>query len=84
MLLFFRVRVAGLEKLPASGPYIICPNHQSYVDPFVLCGVLPYRVFKDVFFVGAPEYFEAPLTQMGRAHRESRCRSIPIPISFPR
>ena len=61
--LFFRVRVAGLEKLPASGPYLICPNHQSYVDPFVLCGVLPYRVFKDVFVVGAPEYFEAPLTR---------------------
>jgi len=62
-LLFFRVRAVGLEKLPASGPYLICPNHQSYVDPFVLCGVLPYRVFKDVFFVGAPEYFEAPLTR---------------------
>jgi long-chain acyl-CoA synthetase len=62
-LLFFRVRVAGLEKLPASGPYIISPNHQSYVDPFVLCGVLPYRVFKDLFFVGAVEYFETPLTR---------------------
>lgn len=61
--LFFRVRVAGLEKLPASGPYIITPNHQSYVDPFVLCGVLPYHVFKDLFFVGAVEYFETPLTR---------------------
>jgi long-chain acyl-CoA synthetase len=60
-LVFFRVRAVGLEKLPASGPYLICPNHQSYVDPLVLCGVLPYRVFKDLFFVGAPEYFEAPL-----------------------
>ncbi len=62
-LLFFRVRVAGLEKLPASGPYVISPNHQSYVDPFVLCGMLPYRVFKDLFFVGAVEYFETPLTR---------------------
>ena len=62
-LLCFRVRVAGLDKLPASGPYIISPNHQSYVDPFVLCGVLPYRVFKHLFFVGAVEYFETPLTR---------------------
>ena len=62
-LLFFRIRVGGLEKLPASGPYIISPNHQSYVDPFVLCGVLPYRVFKELFFVGAVEYFETPLTR---------------------
>ena len=58
-----RVRVTGLEKLPASGPYIISPNHQSYVDPFLVCSVLPYRVFKDVFFVGAPEHFETPFAR---------------------
>jgi long-chain acyl-CoA synthetase len=61
--LFFRVRVSGLEHLPEKGPYIISPNHQSYVDPFVLCGVLPYRIFKDIFFVGAVEYFETPFTR---------------------
>jgi long-chain acyl-CoA synthetase len=61
--LFFRARVSGLEHLPKQGPYIISPNHQSYVDPFVLCGVLPYRIFKDIFFVGAVEYFETPFTR---------------------
>jgi long-chain acyl-CoA synthetase len=61
--LFFRVRVSGLEHLPRKGPYIISPNHQSYVDPFVLCGVLPYRTFKEIFFVGAVEYFETPVTR---------------------
>jgi long-chain acyl-CoA synthetase len=62
-LLFVRVRVRGLENLPASGPYIITPNHQSYVDPFILSSVVPYRVFKDLFFVGAIEYFETPFTR---------------------
>jgi len=62
-LLFFGARVVGLDRLPPSGPYIITPNHQSYVDPFVLCGVLPYRVFKELFVVGAPEYFETPFTR---------------------
>lgn len=62
-ILLVRARVTGLDRLPAAGPYIIGPNHQSYVDPFVLCGVLPYRVFKDVFFVGAIEYFETPFTR---------------------
>jgi long-chain acyl-CoA synthetase len=62
-MLFVRARVRGLEKLPASGPYIITPNHQSYIDPFVLCSVLPYRALKDVFLVGAPEYFETPFTR---------------------
>lgn len=62
-MLLVRVRVNGLDKLPRTGPYIITPNHQSYVDPFILCGVLPFRVFNDVFFVGAVEYFETPLTR---------------------
>ena len=62
-IVFVRTRVTGLDKLPASGPYILSPNHQSFVDPFILCGVLPYRVFKDVFFVGAIEYFETPFTR---------------------
>jgi long-chain acyl-CoA synthetase len=62
-MLFVRVRVNGLANLPESGPYLITPNHQSYVDPFILCGVLPYRVFKDVFFVGAVEYFETRFTR---------------------
>ncbi len=60
-LLLWRATVTGLEHLPEEGPYIISPNHQSYLDPFVLTSVLPYRVFRQLFFVGAAEYFETPL-----------------------
>ena len=52
---------SGQEHLPATGPYIIAPNHQSYLDPFIVCSVLPYRLFHDLFVVGATEYFETPL-----------------------
>jgi 1-acyl-sn-glycerol-3-phosphate acyltransferase len=32
---FFRVRVVGLENVPASGPYIVAPSHRSNLDvPF--------------------------------------------------
>jgi long-chain acyl-CoA synthetase len=58
-----RVRIQGVENLPSHGAYIISPNHQSYLDPFLLCTALPYRVFKRFFFVGAVEYFETPLTR---------------------
>ena len=54
--------VRGREHLPASGPYLITPNHQSYLDPFFLSSVLPYAVFKQLFVVGAAEYFETRLT----------------------
>jgi long-chain acyl-CoA synthetase len=56
-----RPRVEGREHLPTTGPFIISPNHQSYLDPFVLAGLLPYGVFRQTFFVGAAEYFETPL-----------------------
>ena len=58
--LLLRARVTGLEHVPADGPYIICPNHQSYLDGFVVLTALPFRVFRQLFFVGASEYYETP------------------------
>jgi 1-acyl-sn-glycerol-3-phosphate acyltransferase len=58
-----RARVVGLERLPKSGAFIISPNHQSYLDPLFVGGVLPYRVWRRLFYVGAVEYFETPFTR---------------------
>jgi long-chain acyl-CoA synthetase len=55
------LRIEGREHLPAEGTYIISPNHQSYLDAFLLVGTLPYRTFRRLFFVGASEYFQTPL-----------------------
>ncbi len=52
------IRVRGLGHLPGKGPYLICPNHQSYIDPFVLASSLPYSVFRQLFFVGYSVIFE--------------------------
>ncbi len=57
----FRTKVRGLEKLPAAGPFIICPNHVSYLDPFLLCSALPFRVIRDIFILGYSDYFEGPV-----------------------
>ncbi len=57
----FRLRVTGRENLPANGPFLLCPNHQSYIDPILLVSTLPLRILRDVFFVGASEYFATPL-----------------------
>jgi long-chain acyl-CoA synthetase len=53
----FRLHVSGLEKLPKSGPYIISSNHQSYLDPVVLAGILPPDVFHRLFAVGTSDIF---------------------------
>jgi len=61
--IFLGFRVRGIEHLPEKGPYLICPNHQSYVDGFLLSAALPYRVQRNVFIVGSSEYFETRLTR---------------------
>lgn len=54
----FRLRVAGLEKLPRSGPLLICPNHQSVIDGMIMASALPWSVFRDLILLGASEFFE--------------------------
>jgi 1-acyl-sn-glycerol-3-phosphate acyltransferase len=39
-----RTRFEGLENLPASGPCLLVPNHQSVLDPLLLQGSLPRPV----------------------------------------
>ncbi len=52
-----QLRVEGLEKLPRRGPYIIAPNHQSFLDPPVMVSTLPWPVFERMFYVGTSEIF---------------------------
>lgn len=63
-------RVTGVEHLPERGPFLICPSHQSYLDPFLLAGALPFRILGKLFFLGASEYFDTPLAGAvaGRLH----------------
>lgn len=53
----FRLRVSGLERVPRRGPFLICPNHQSVIDGIVMSAVLPWPLFREVFFVGTSEFF---------------------------
>jgi len=53
----FHLRVSGLEKLPRHGPFLLCSNHQSFIDGVILSSVLPWTVFRDIFFVGTSEIF---------------------------
>ena len=53
----FHLRVSGLENLPRQGPFILSSNHQSYLDPVVLSGVLPRNIMESSFAVGTSEIF---------------------------
>jgi 1-acyl-sn-glycerol-3-phosphate acyltransferase len=48
----WRIHLRGAHHLPEAGPAIVCPNHTSVIDSFLLPSVLPRRIT----FVGKAEY----------------------------
>ena len=51
-------KVAGLEHLPPGGAFIVCVNHQSFLDGFLLLCAIPYRLVRRLILLGKPQYFE--------------------------
>jgi hypothetical protein len=77
--------VEGLERLPADGPAILCPNHISFLDSAFLMLTVP----RNISFVGKAEYMDSwktkylfpamgmiPIDRSGgdRQHSGARCR----------
>ena len=48
----FRMSVEGLENLPEEGPFVVAPNHASYLDPFALAAALGYRRLRRTYWAG--------------------------------
>ncbi|HMD31203.1 MAG TPA: AMP-binding protein, partial [Candidatus Acidoferrales bacterium] len=46
----FGLRITGAENLPPEGAFLLSPNHQGFLDPFLLAGALPWYVFRRMFF----------------------------------
>ena len=63
----FRARVEGIDKLPEK-PFIITPNHQSYLDAPMLVAKLPAGVMADTCFVAKdkPLYRSRPGSRLVR------------------
>ncbi len=72
----FDLRVAGAERLPSSGPFILAANHHNYLDGVVLGVAVP----RPISFVVMPRVFRAtPLHPP--FHR--RIGSIPMTLERP-
>ena len=59
--LCFKLKVEGIENLPVKKPYIITPNHASYIDGFAVAAALPMSIFKQLYILGLQKYFRGPL-----------------------
>jgi long-chain acyl-CoA synthetase len=44
--------VHGRERLPAEGPFVLTPNHSSYLDSSVLAAVLDFKLLSRTYWAG--------------------------------
>jgi 1-acyl-sn-glycerol-3-phosphate acyltransferase len=54
------IDISGLDRLPESGPAILCPNHVSFLDSAFLMLV----VQRNISFVGKAEYMDSWKTKV--------------------
>ncbi|MFH1784338.1 MAG: AMP-binding protein [bacterium] len=59
--LLWRLRVIGTDNLPEDKTFILCPNHVSYLDGFIISASIPFFFRRDVYLLGQQAYFEGPL-----------------------
>jgi 1-acyl-sn-glycerol-3-phosphate acyltransferase len=71
---FFRIRVTGIEQIPAAGPAIVAGNHVSALDGIAIPLVIGRDRRRTVRFLAGAEFFDRPA--YGWALR--RYRQIPL------
>ena len=55
-------KIEGLENIPVEGPFIFCPNHESYIDIFWVIAHLPKVIRDPLCAFGRKELLAAPRT----------------------
>lgn len=66
--LYNRLSTKGTEHIPAKGPMIIAPNHQSYLDGALVSIGLPMNILKDSYFYATEEHVKGALRQSYARH----------------
>lgn len=50
-----RLEVEGRDNLPEDGPFVLTPNHTSFLDPAVIMAAVPGRLRQRVYWAGADD-----------------------------
>lgn len=57
--IFYKLKVFGFEHLEKTAePFIIAPNHLSYLDGYVITAILPFKLKRKLFFIGLADFFD--------------------------
>ncbi len=67
---FFPLDIRGIENLPQSGPFLLCPTHSSLIDAVLIFMSLSQELGERMFFLGTAERFDSRVMRwIGRAGR---------------
>lgn len=61
--LYFRLSVKGKENIPANGPFIIAPNHESFIDGPVVISGLSLSTLKNSYFYATEEHVKSSVSK---------------------
>ena len=57
---FLKLEVEGVEEVEKlKRPFLLCPNHQSFIDPIVVASNFSLDTIRNSFAVGASEFFQS-------------------------
>ncbi len=68
--LYNRLSVKGTEHIPAKGPYIVAPNHESYLDGALVLAGMPWNTVKHCYSYATEEHVKSA-TMKALAHRHN-------------
>jgi long-chain acyl-CoA synthetase len=58
-----RLKIVGEKNVPKKGPFIIAPNHQSFLDGGIVAAGLSCKTLKDSYFFATEEHVKHPLVK---------------------
>lgn len=62
--IFFSCEAHGLEHIPAHGPYIMAPNHQSFLDAPLVVSHVPSGVLRNTYFYAKKDHVRGVFMRM--------------------
>ena len=70
--LFFKLynglQIRGKENIPGNGPFIIAPNHQSFLDGALVAAGMPAKALKDSYYYATEEHLKGSLRKTYARH----------------
>lgn len=75
--IFNNIKVSGINNIPKNKVFMLCSNHQSYVDGFIVSSSTPYFCQINLFFMAFKAYFDSPIMKT----LLKKMRIIPIDLA---